>query len=107
MTGYHSSFSTARSKRTGVRPFEQVATDTDAATVFAATEVVALFVPFPGVARSIFRADPQFVTPYSAQANVGVEHLLTKDITVRADYLFTRGIHLPRTHNINLFRLLR
>jgi len=89
-------------QKNGVQAFEQVATDTDAATVFAATGGGRALVPFPGVARSIFRADPQFVTPYSAQANVGVEHLLTKDITVRADYLFTRGIHLPRTHNINL-----
>jgi hypothetical protein len=50
----------------------------------------------------IFRADPNFVTPYSTQANFGVERLLSEDITVRADYLFTRGIHLPRTRNVNL-----
>jgi hypothetical protein len=33
---------------------------------------------------------------------VGIEHLLTEDITFRADYLHTRGVHLPRTRNINL-----
>ena len=89
-------------QKNGVRAFEQVATDTDAATVFAATGGGRALIPIPGIAQSIFRADPQFVTPYSAQANVGAEHLLTPDITVRADYLFTRGIHLPRTRNINL-----
>ena len=89
-------------QKNGVNAFEQVAVDTDAATVFAVTAGGRAATPLLGIARSIFRADPQFVTPYSAQANVGVEHLLTQDITVRADYLFTRGIHLPRTRNINL-----
>ena len=51
---------------------------------------------------SIFQADPAFATPYSAQTSVGVERLVTKDVTVRADYLFTRGIHLLRTRNANL-----
>ena len=89
-------------QKNGVQAFEQVATDTDAAAVFAATGGGRALAPIAGIAQSIFRADPQFVTPYSAQANVGVEHLLTEDITVRADYLFTRGVHLPRTRNINL-----
>jgi hypothetical protein len=89
-------------QKNGVQAFEQVATDTEAATVFAATGGGRALIPVPGIAQSIFRADPQFVTPYSEQANVGVEHLLTQDITVRADYLFTRGIHLPRTRNVNL-----
>jgi hypothetical protein len=89
-------------QKNGVQAFEQVVTDTDAANVFAATRGGRALIPVPGIAPSIFRADPQFVTPYSGQANVGVEHLLTQDITVRADYLFTRGIHLPRTRNINL-----
>ena len=52
--------------------------------------------------RSIFRADHAFVTPYSAQANLSIERLISKDVTARADYLFTRGIHLLRTRNINL-----
>src|SRR5260370_32247208 len=63
-------------------------------------EVVALLFAFRELRHQ--SSDPVFVTPYSAQANVGIEHLLTKDITVRADYLLTRGIHLPRTRNINL-----
>jgi hypothetical protein len=85
-----------------VQAFEQVATDTDAANVFAANGGGRTLAPVAGIAPSIFRSDPQFVTPYSGQANVGVEHLLTENITIRADYLFTRGLHLPRTRNINL-----
>jgi outer membrane receptor protein involved in Fe transport len=89
-------------QKDGVRAFEQVALDEQAAGVFAATSGGRALVPFAGLEPSIFRADPRFVTPYSAQANVGVERLLSQDVTVRADYLFTRGVHLPRTRNINL-----
>jgi hypothetical protein len=89
-------------QKTGVQAFEQVTTDANAATVFAANGGGRALVPVGGVSPSVFRADPQFVGPYSVQANVGVEHLLTEDATIRADYLFTRGVHLPRTRNINL-----
>ncbi|MDQ6651819.1 MAG: TonB-dependent receptor, partial [Acidobacteriota bacterium] len=89
-------------QKNAAQAFEQIATDTDAATVFAASGGGRALAPASGIAQSIFRADQQFVTPYSAQVNLGVEHLLTEDITIRADYLFTRGIHLPRTRNINL-----
>src|SRR5207245_4991500 len=78
-------------QKNGVRAFEQVAADADAVSVFGVTGGGRALVPFPGIAQAIFRADPQFVTPYSAQANVGVEHLLSANITVRADYLFARG----------------
>ncbi|MFL6332840.1 MAG: TonB-dependent receptor domain-containing protein [Pyrinomonadaceae bacterium] len=89
-------------QRDGVRGFEQAAFDEQAAGVFAATGGGRALAPFAGVVPSVYRADPSFVTPYSAQSNVGVERLLSQDVTVRADYLFTRGVHLPRTRNINL-----
>ncbi|PYS46427.1 MAG: hypothetical protein DMF68_19260, partial [Acidobacteria bacterium] len=89
-------------QKNGSQAFEQIAADADAATVFAATNGGRSITPFAGLAPSIFRADPRFVTPYSVQANFGVEHLLSSDLTVRADYLYTRGVHLPRTRNINL-----
>jgi hypothetical protein len=89
-------------QKNGVQAFEHVATDTEAVTVFAANGGGRALTPFPGIAQSIFRADPQFVTPFSTQANIGLEHLLTEDITIRVDYLHTRGMHLPRTRNINL-----
>lgn len=89
-------------QKNGVQAFEQVATDADAAAVFTATQGGHALAPIAGIAPSVFRADPNFVTPYSIQANAGVERLLSPDVTVRADYLFTRGVHLPRTRNINL-----
>nr|MBA2339719.1 TonB-dependent receptor [Pyrinomonadaceae bacterium] len=89
-------------QKNGVRAFEQGATDADAVSAFAATGGGRALAPLAGIAPSIFRADPRFTTPYSTQANVGVERLLSTDVTVRADYLFTRGVHLPRTRNVNL-----
>ncbi|MDQ3919841.1 MAG: TonB-dependent receptor [Acidobacteriota bacterium] len=89
-------------QKDGGRAFEQVAADADAAAVFTATQGGRALAPLAGVAPSIFRADPNFVTPYSIQSNAGVERLLTPDLTVRADYLYTRGVHLPRTRNVNL-----
>jgi hypothetical protein len=89
-------------QKNGVRAFEQVAFNEQAAGVFAATGGGRALTPVIGIAPSIYRADPRFITPYSEQANVGVERLLSSNVTVRADYLFTRGIHLPRTRNINL-----
>jgi hypothetical protein len=85
-----------------VQSFEQVATDEDAARVFVATGGGRALSPVAGIVPSIFQADPHFVTPYSAQANVSVERQLSTKVTVRAGYLFTRGVHLPRTRDINL-----
>lgn len=89
-------------QKNGVQAFEQVATGIDAAQIFTATGGGQAPFPIAGIAPSIFRADPRFDTPYSMQVNVGVERLLSPNVTLRADYLFTRGIHLPRTRNINL-----
>ena len=61
-----------------------------------------LAAPISIIAPSIYAADPAFVIPYSVQANASVERLVSADVTVRADYLFTRGVHLLRTRNINL-----
>jgi len=89
-------------QKNGMPPSEQVATDADATIAFVTNGGGRALSPLAGIARSIFRAEPQLVTPYSAQANVGVEHLLSENLTFRAEYLFTRGLHLPRTRNINL-----
>ena len=89
-------------QKDGTPAFEQVATDSVAASIFNATSGGRSPTPFAGIVPSTFRADPHFVTPYSLQANVGVERLLTKNLTLRIDYLFTQGVHLPRTRNVNL-----
>src|SRR5262249_33480477 len=89
-------------QKNGVQSFEQVTTDTNAAAVFAATGGGRALNPMAGIAPSIFRVDPRFVTPYSLQANAGVERLLSKDGAGRADYFFPPGGRLPRPPHIHL-----
>jgi outer membrane receptor protein involved in Fe transport len=82
--------------------FEQVADGGAAASQFAVAAGGPLAVPIPGIAPSIFRPDPRMATPYSQQASDGAEYLLATNLTLRADYLFARGVKLPRTLNVNL-----
>jgi hypothetical protein len=58
--------------------------------------------PFPLIRPSIFTADPNLATSSSAIASAGVEHLLTKNLTASATFLFARGLRLSRTRNVNL-----
>jgi hypothetical protein len=85
----------------GTHGFEQVADGSLAAGIFSATGGHPAS-PVVGVLPSIFRSDPAYSTPYSIQGNGGVERLISKDVTFRADYLWTRGRHLLRTRNANL-----
>jgi hypothetical protein len=86
----------------GVRALEQVAEGPVAAAIFQNSGGGALLTPLPGIAPSIFRADSRMATPYSQQANLGVERLLTRNLIATASYLFVRGVKLARTRNINL-----
>jgi hypothetical protein len=86
----------------GSQGFEQVADGSAAANLFLAAQGGPLVSPSPGIAPSIFRPDPRMATPYSQQASVGAEHELAKYLSVRADFLFVRGVNLSRTLNINL-----
>jgi outer membrane receptor for ferrienterochelin and colicin len=86
----------------GLQGFEQVADGSAAASLFAAMQGGPLSVPVAGTAPSIFRPDSRMATPYSQQSSAGAEYLLAKNLTARADYLFVRGIKLPRTVNVNL-----
>ncbi|MGH9742879.1 MAG: TonB-dependent receptor [Candidatus Acidiferrum sp.] len=89
-------------EKNGSQAFEQVADGTAAAQFFAITQGGPLGAPAMGIAPSVFRPDPNAATPYSMQANAGAEYLLAKNLTLRADYLFVRGLKLPRTLNVNL-----
>jgi hypothetical protein len=86
----------------GSQGFGQVADDGLAESLFAASQGGPQSAPSTAIAASIFRPDPRMVTPYSQQASAGAEYLLTKDMTLRADYLFVGGVKLPRTVNVNL-----
>jgi hypothetical protein len=86
----------------GSQGFEQVAGGGAAANLFLAAQGGPLGSPSPVIAPSIFRPDPRMATPYSQQASAGAEHELAKNLSVRADFLFVRGVNLARTLNINL-----
>jgi len=89
-------------EKNGPQAFEQVADGNASGSQFAATGGGPLSAPAPAIAPSIFRPDPGMATPYSQQASAGAEYLLAKNLTVRGDYLFVRGLKLPRTINMNL-----
>jgi len=89
-------------EKNGTQAYEQVADGAAATGIFAAAQGGPLVSPALGIAPSIFTSDPRMATPYSQQASAGAEYLLAKNLSLRADYLFVRGIHLSRTRNINL-----
>src|SRR5262249_13352467 len=84
------------------RAFEQVVEGDAAAAAFQAAGGGSPAASLVGVMPSIYRADSGLATPYSEQVSLAAEHLLARDLTVNASYLFVRGIKLPRTRNINL-----
>jgi hypothetical protein len=90
-------------QKNGLNAFEQVVEGNAAAAVFQSGGGGPLPAPLLGVMPSIYRADPGLATPYSQQTSFAVEHLLARDLTINASYLFVRGIKLPRTRNVNLF----
>ncbi len=89
-------------EKNGAQAFEQVADGDAAANIFETSQGGPLVETVSGIAPSIFRPDPRMATAYSQQASAGAEYLLAKNLTVRADYLFVRGLKLPRTLNVNL-----
>jgi len=89
-------------QKNGINGFEQVLNGAAAAAAFQAASGGSLVAPLPGVTPSIYRADAGLATPYSQQASFGVEHLIARDLTASASYLFVRGVKLSRTRNINL-----
>lgn len=91
-------------QKDGVNAFEQITFDVAASQIFVTNGGGRVSAPLVGIAPSIYRAAADFPTPHSLQASAGVEHAIEKDMTVRAEFLYTRGIDLPRTRNMNLAR---
>ncbi|MEP6945063.1 MAG: TonB-dependent receptor [Acidobacteriota bacterium] len=89
-------------QKNGVNAFEQIAYDAAAAQIFTVNGGGRLSAPASGISPSIYRAASPFRTPYSVQASAGVEKLIDADTSIRAEFLFTHGVDLPRTRNINL-----
>jgi hypothetical protein len=89
-------------QKNGANGFEQVLFGDTAAAMFPSMRGGALSAALPGIPPSIYRADGNLATPYSQQTSFTAEHLLARDMTASASYLFVRGVKLSRTRNINL-----
>lgn len=83
----------------GVHGFQQMAEGAAAAARYRAAEVTS---PAPGIAPSVWQAQPQLHNPYAETASLGVEHALPARWTVNAEARFVHGVHLGRTVNVNL-----
>lgn len=62
--------------------------------------------PFAGGTRNILppsrlQSAPLLVNPYIEQASLGIERQLGGGLRLRSTYLYQRGLHLLRGHNIN------
>jgi outer membrane receptor for ferrienterochelin and colicin len=86
----------------GAGAFQQIAYGGLAQQIFVASQSGTPTTPTTGIAPSLFTSSPSLATPYSVIASAGVERQLTKNATITATYLFSRGIKLPRTVNVNL-----
>ena len=58
--------------------------------------------PAASAAASIYTVRSGAWHPSSRQTSIGIERLLTSDLTVGGNYLFVHGVDLPRTVNVGL-----
>ena len=86
----------------GASAFQQIVYGALATQVFAVAQGGRSASPVPGIAPSIYTSSPNLSTPYSEIASAAIERQLTKNATISATYLFSRGVKLPRTVNVNL-----
>jgi outer membrane receptor for ferrienterochelin and colicin len=86
----------------GVQAFEQVGYGQDATQIFQSQRGGASPTPIAQILPSIFTADPRLQTSRSEISSLGVERLLSRNLTASATFLFARGVRLSRTVNVNL-----
>jgi TonB dependent receptor len=84
----------------GSQGFSQIAEDTAAAAVFQSGQIP--LAPLPGVALSIWRAQPGLRNPYSEVASFSIEQALPFQTTLTGEYQYVHGVKLGRTSNVNL-----
>lgn len=84
----------------GVRAQQQIVEGTEAASLYRSGQTFTA--PLPGIAPSVWQAQPGLANPYAETASLGVEHQLPARWTVSAEYRFVHGVKLGRTINSNL-----
>ena len=86
----------------GVSGFQQIAYGALAQQVFKNAQGGTPGAPLAGIAPSMFARSPNLSMPYSEIASAGFERQLSTNTTVSTTYLFSGGVKLPRTVNVNL-----
>ena len=89
-------------EKNGLQAFEQVVDGQAATQIFQSQLGGSAGNPIPSIDSSISTADPSLQTSRSEIASVGVERLVTNNLTASATFLFARGVRLSRTRNVNL-----
>ncbi len=89
-------------EKNGLRAFEQVADGQAATQVFQSELGGSAGNPTDSIRSSIFTADPNLETSRIELASVGVQRLITSNLTASATFLLARGVRLSRTRNVNL-----
>ncbi len=84
----------------GTRASMQIVENAPAAALYRSG--AQFFQPHPGIAPSIWRAQPGLANPYSEVASLGVERALPLGWTAKAEYQFVHGVKLGRAENVNL-----
>lgn len=88
-------------EKDGVSAFDQVVDTFPTGVSFPLAKLPS---PLVGVAPSKYEPQPGMANPYSEIASLGVEHALSRDLSVSATYSFVRGVKMPRVLNANLPR---
>jgi len=86
----------------GVQGSEQLVEGRAASQLFSAPGNQSVPLAIPGIAPSIYSAQPGSWHPSSRQANIGLERELSSNLTASVNALFVQGRQLPRTVNVNL-----
>ncbi len=84
----------------GTRASTQIAENSTAANLYQSGAQFSQ--PDPGIAPSIWQAQPELANPYTEVASLGVERTLPQGFTAKAEYQFVHGVKLGRTTNANL-----
>jgi hypothetical protein len=86
----------------GANAFQQIAYGALAHQIFTAAQGGTPTNAVPGIPPSMFTSSPDLRTSYSQIASAAVERQVTQNATISATYLFSRGVKLPRSANVNL-----
>ena len=84
----------------GTHALQQTADGNAAATLYRSGAQPSKAIP--GIAPSVWRAQPNLANPYSETASFNIEHSLPAQWTVSAEYRFAHGVKMGRAVNANL-----